>query len=145
MTVVLAPVPAQVFVDYVDHLDALLHEFRIIASGHRSGLAPVPHELFEVVDGVLSKYATVKDEAYAAARQALERGEDSLTLRVDLPAEAAASAEDLLAALERADALARQDELLTLPASPEVLRFARWGLPEVARQLRGEAPTAFPS
>lgn len=145
MTVVLDPVPAQVYVDYIEHLESLVHEFRIIAAGHRTGTVPVDTDVAQVVDTVLTAYSAAKDTSYLAARQAVERGEATVTLHIDVPAEAAEAAERLLDAIEQAEAMARADSLLTLPASPEVLEFARWGLPEVARQLRGGTPTQFRS
>lgn len=143
VTVVLDRVPAHVYVEYIEHLDSLVNEFRIIAAGHRTGTVPVDTDIAEVVDTVLTAFAGAKDDSYLAARQALERGAGTVTLQLDIPLEAAEAAERLLDAIERAEAMAQADGLLTLPASPAVLRFARWGLPEVARQLRGAAPSSF--
>lgn len=136
MKVRLQGVEARVFVEHVEHLDTLVRELRVVASGQESGMAPVVDEIAGIVEEILDRYARAKDESYLYAREALARGEESIALELDLPERAADDAEVLLAALERADQLCRDQNLLALPPSPQVIQFRSWALGELTRQLR---------
>ncbi len=140
MRVRLEGVEARVFVDHVEHVETLVRELRVVASGQESGIAPVLDEIASIVEDILGRYARVKDESYLYAREALARGEKRITLELDLPEQAANDAEVLLGAVERADEVCRDQGLLALPASREVVEFRRWAFREVTRQLEGATP-----
>lgn len=121
MNVRLEGVQARVFVEHVEHLDMLVRELRVVASGQESGIAPVAVEITGVVEDIVRRYARVKDESYLSAREALARGEDRVTLEFDLPEQAAADVELLLGALERADEVCVRR---TISYCPPVLRWS---------------------
>lgn len=139
MKVRLENVPARLYVEHIDHFDGLANELRVVGSGETTGFAPVASSVATLVHDVLARYEGIKNDTYLDARDAIELGQETVTLEMELPVEAAGHLADLLAALERADELCRAGDLLTLPASPAVTELRRWAVAELARQLTGAA------
>ncbi len=136
MNVCLTCVPTKTYIEHIEHLELVVKELRIVASGHSSGLAPVMAELADCVAGVLDRYSGAKDETYLVARRALAAGEAEVDFELDLPAEAADEVEAFLDALERIDDICRQEKLLVLPASSAVRDLRRRLVADLTRQLR---------
>jgi serine phosphatase RsbU (regulator of sigma subunit) len=134
-TVVLGDVPTDLLIDAKSHIDNLVREFSLAATGAELGMEAPPdlaHLIQTVVHGFGEARDAIKRQALAAAR----RGESRTRLVFDLPASAADAGEAYLAALDEADAYARAARLLTLE-TPHVHRlFRRWYVEAVARQLR---------
>jgi serine phosphatase RsbU (regulator of sigma subunit)/anti-sigma regulatory factor (Ser/Thr protein kinase) len=134
-TVVLGDVPTDLLIDAKSHIDNLVREFSLAASGAELGL-DAPEHLARLIQTVVHGFADARDAIKRQALAAARRGESRTRLVLDLPAKAADAGEAYLAALDEADAYARAARLLTLE-TPHVHRlFRRWYVESVVRQLR---------
>jgi DNA-binding response OmpR family regulator len=135
----LVDVPAALHLRHIAHLDDLLHEMAILRAGAESGTVELTAELAKLVRDV-SAYAGSKDSTLDQARAALDRGEPTVTIELQVPAAAADASIRLVTLLERADEVCRREQLLTLAAPPEVVAHRRWLAEEVVRQVRDQRP-----
>jgi serine phosphatase RsbU (regulator of sigma subunit)/anti-sigma regulatory factor (Ser/Thr protein kinase) len=143
--IVLGEVPTDLLVAAKTHVDNLVRELTLTATGATTGAtAPLPPPLAALVDSVVFGFAEARQ---AIKRQALEgarRGDDHVRLELSLPPEAADAGEKYLDALDEADAYSRAARLLTLETPPQHRLFRQWYVGELVRQLRavahGEAP-----
>ena len=122
--------PVQLFPATQQHTEALLREYALMAMQLESGqTAP----------------RLVLDMRAVAAQinAAVESGRASADLVIAAPESAKASVADACVALEVADRLAEDGQLLSAPAVPEVRWCRDWFLGEVVRQLSGDAPTPW--
>lgn len=119
------------------HLRDLMAEMRVIASGEKthSNDRPLPAELAEAVDSILSQYAAVAEATNRIAEEASQRGESNVRVEMTLPKEASGAARQILSAIEHADEYCRDGTLLTLPAPEDVAAFRRSYIGEIIRQL----------
>jgi PAS domain S-box-containing protein len=148
--VVLEDVPTDLLVEDGAHVDSLVRELTLSETGARSGMSTrLPEHLVRLVAEVQGEFAEVRAAILRQATAAAERGEQRTTLSLSLAAEAADAGERYLAALERADAHAREERLLTLAAPPQQQAFRRWWTTSLVTALRcaaaGLPPTALPS
>jgi serine phosphatase RsbU (regulator of sigma subunit)/anti-sigma regulatory factor (Ser/Thr protein kinase) len=134
-TVVLGDVPTDLLIDAKSHIDNLVREFSLAATGAELGI-DAPEHLARLIQTVVHGFAEARDAIKRQALAASRRGETRTRLVLDLPASAAEAGEAYLAALDEADAYARAARLLTLE-TPHVHRlFRRWYVDSVVRQLR---------
>jgi GAF domain-containing protein/anti-sigma regulatory factor (Ser/Thr protein kinase) len=139
-TVRLGEVPTDLLLAAKAHVDNVVREFALAASGAASGTTTaLPPHLAELIDTVVHRFAevrhAVKQQAAAAARHEQERTELTLTL----PLSAAEAGEDYLAALDEIDVYARAARLLTLESPPQHRIFRRWYVETLIAQLRSTA------
>ena len=87
-------------------------------------------------DGIVGAAGRAQTEAAKAD------GLDEIDVELDLSPETAPSYERMVAALEEADDLCRELELLTLAAPPEVADFRRWAAAEIVGQLDARGTVA---
>ncbi|HVS67444.1 MAG TPA: SpoIIE family protein phosphatase [Mycobacteriales bacterium] len=133
-TVVLGDVPTDLLIDAKCHIDNLVREFSLAASGPEIGDAP--EHLAQLIQTVVHGFTEARDAIKRQALAAARRGESRTRLVLDLPASAADAGEAYLAALDVADSYARAARLLTLE-TPHVHRlFRRWYVEAVVRQVR---------
>jgi hypothetical protein len=85
-----------------------------------------------VVDGFRDARLSIKHQALAA----LERGERTTHLVLNLPSGTAQTAQDYLAALDEIDSYCRAGRLLTLETPPQHRLFRQWYIGELVAQLR---------
>ncbi|MFN2626969.1 MAG: hypothetical protein ABR520_12915 [Mycobacteriales bacterium] len=138
-------VPASVARESLHAIDELLHEFRLVQLSAQAGLTTPQGELAAVMNEILEGYADAREVTSAQLDAAHARGQDRVDMQVELPVEAAAAGRRLLDLLERADALCRDEQMLTLAVSPDVAAFRRWSLDELTAQLENAAdPTPCP-
>jgi PAS domain S-box-containing protein len=83
------------------------------------------------------------DAALNAAFAEASSAQGSVTAEVELPVSWASLTVKLLHVLESLNDAARAEKLLTRPALPEVRRFRRWLLDEVAIQLGSGSPSPW--
>ncbi|HEV2122657.1 MAG TPA: PAS domain-containing protein, partial [Chloroflexota bacterium] len=124
--------PAQLFIAMEEHLHSALREYSLTALAQASGRWEAPTLPFNVrglVDRLLS---------------ALETGEAKVDVAVRAPVESLTSVHTVGQALDELDGLAAAGELLIPPALPEVKACRDWFMGEVAAQLSGAAPRAWP-
>ena len=134
-TVVLGDVPTDLLIDAKSHIDNLVREFSLAATGAELGV-DAPEHLAHLIQTVVHGFTDARDAIKRQALAAMRRGEVRTRLVLDLPVSAADAGEAYLAALDEADVYARAARLLTLE-TPHVHRlFRRWYVEAVVRQLR---------
>ena len=148
--VVLEDVPTDLLLADGAHVDSVVRELVLSATGATSGLTPqLPEHVADLVRRLRGEFADVRSAVMRQAVAAAERGDQRTTLSLSLPAAAAEAGERYLAALERADAHAREERLLTLAAPPQQQAFRRWYVSSLVAAVRraaaGRPPAPLPS
>lgn len=147
--VVLAQAPVRTWLRSQAHNAELVRELSLVAIDQaRPGSRDLPRRLLELIDGIEGRYAALAAGANAAREEAAAAGRPSVDAEYHVPAavarDAAENMVELGRLLDEADEICRQgDELLTLPAPPEVVAFRHWFIREVVRQLDGGSPVPW--
>ncbi|MHB1911657.1 MAG: SpoIIE family protein phosphatase [Acidimicrobiales bacterium] len=142
---VLGEVPTDFLIGAKSHVDNLVREFTLAASGARSGMSEevVPH-LASLIEVVVNRFSEARDSIKRQALAAAAAGRSHTVLELDLDADAADAGEEYLIALDSVDAYCRAARLLTLETPPQHRVFRHWYVEELVSQLRalarGEAP-----
>ncbi len=134
-------VPISQFHAFQVHYRELRREVRLLALAHESDypLAKTLSDLFGSLDRDLRE--GIRNEDIESAQAS---GKAATDLRVNMPRTTAESIGRFLELLDLADAFCREERLLSLARTPEQRRFQQWFLGEFVRQVRGEAPLAWP-
>ena len=145
--VLLGDVPTDLLVSAKAHIDNLIREFTLAASGSESGAtSTVPTELAELIETVVHRFAEARQAIKRQAIAASARGEERTQLEVALSLSAVEAGEEYLAALDLADWYARDARLLTLETPPAHRVFRHWYVGSLVEQVRaaasGEPPPA---
>ena len=140
--VTLVDFPLQVGIRARQHSEALMREFAIIAMGGGDG-ADVPKRLIEISQLHRERYSGMNPDADDAVDAAIARGEEFITLTVDVPVRLKQDTIDLGTLLVEVDRYCRDGDLLTLQPTPEIRKFWIWFLGEFVHQLSGEAPVSW--
>jgi len=119
----------------IEHGDALLRELALVALGGDLDDDALPE------GWQLSQFDV--SPVLAAAEAAAAAGHTRADLELRLPAGAATAATDRLRLVDSADALARQDRLLSAPALPEVAVCRHWLYTQIVEQAAGFPPQAW--
>ncbi|MBK5306053.1 MAG: GAF domain-containing protein [Frankiaceae bacterium] len=139
-TVALGDVPTELLISAKAHVDNLVREFALASAGEASGhTATVPEDLARMIDTVVHRFAAAR---YAVKRQAIaaaNRGDERTDLTVTLSLSAVEAGENYLAALDVADAYARDARLLTLETPPQHRVFRQWYVGALVDQVRRAA------
>ncbi|WP_337063426.1 hypothetical protein [Kineococcus sp. G2] len=124
-----------------EHAQELLRELALvqIGAGH-DGAPALPQRLLQVAEELESSYAPFQQQPVAALDAAARAGQDFADVTYTLPAQAAAFAQRVLDVLEEADDFCREQQLLTLPASAQLVAYRRWLFGQFIRQLSGAPP-----
>lgn len=131
-----------------EHSDELIREFMLIATEEREDQErhEVPQQLLTVIDELTQRYAGFGEENEARLAAAAERGVASIDLVYDLPVDVGNDVRRLGDVLDQADEFCRRGEhLLTLATPPDQVRFRRWFLDEMSRQIAGHSATPWPA
>ena len=120
-----------------EHSDELLREFALI---REDGSDHVPSRLLDLIEELRTRFGGFSEGPRQAMYDAIERGEATIDLQYDVPAEAGAAARRLGDLLDEADEFCRSGELLTMVTPPEDQAFRHWYLAEFERQIAGEPP-----
>ncbi len=134
MKVVLLALPVNVQLRSIQHISDLRHELLIVRSGEEAGRVGHDPRLGKLLDDI-DPDGIVGAAGRAQTEAAKADGLDEIDVELDLSPETAPSYERMVAALEEADDLCRELELLTLAAPPEVADFRRWAAAEIVGQL----------
>lgn len=140
--VVLGDVPTGLLIAAKAHIDNVVREFTLAASG--SGTDAVPADLGRLIEAVVYDFAETRDAIKRQALAAVRRGEPRTRLALQLPLSAADAGERYLAGLEDADSYARAARLLTLETPAPHKLFRRWYVENVIEQLRDVAAGRTP-
>jgi hypothetical protein len=129
--------PLDVMQRSAEHSDELLREFALIrgVSGDH-----VPARLLALIEELRGRFGAFSAGPRQAMQEALERGDTTIDLRYEVPADVGTAAGGLRALLDEADEFCRAGDLLTLASPPEVLAFRRWFLDEFELQIEGHPP-----
>jgi hypothetical protein len=130
-------VPVEVMHSTRWHHAELLRELALVGGADPGS---VPARLLALSALLRDRYAAFTEHPNRVLEEALARGEALATVDFMVPPDIGAAALELDALLDDADSYCRTGQLLTLAASPEVLRFRRWFLREFARQVEGGEP-----
>jgi len=144
-TIALGDVPTDLLLGAKAHVDNLVREFTLAATGAASGAgAAIPPHLATMIDDVVTGFAEARQSIKRQAVDAATRGAERTTLTLSLPVSAADAGERYLAALDEADTYARAARLLTLETPPQHQVFRRWYVEALVSQLRAVAAGETP-
>lgn len=119
------------------HLDDLLHEFKVIASGMATGVldVEVPRRLADLIEEINEQYSSQRLFSRRVVDDAAQRGDETVTLELSLPVEAAGAVARYDELLDEADDYCRRGQLLTLAPPPELVDLRRRILQDLLDQL----------
>ena len=151
--VVLASMPATLWLSARQHHDAILREFVLHCAEH--GAPEIDLAAADKARSTISNpLISALDEAHASgtARPVLPDGHpsplpwvpDHLDLRIQVPADTGWQFAALQDALDAAEALALENQLLLRPGLPEIIAVRDWACEQVIAQLSGSPPAAWP-
>ena len=125
--VVLTEVPVRLFLESQDHQHDLIRELQLINLGDRFdlGTRDSSPQLADLIGTILRRYHIVRSATRAQAVAALERGEETLDLRVPVEPGMAEALRSWLRLLDRADEVCARGLLLLPPPSPAVQALRR--------------------
>lgn len=136
----LGDVPTDLLLAAKSHVDNLVREFTLAASGADSGAsAQLPPHIARMVEGVVNRFSDARQSIKRQALAAANAGRSHVALELTLPPSAADAGEEYLRALDQADAYCRAARLLTLESPPQHRVFRRWYVEELIGQLRRAA------
>jgi hypothetical protein len=130
-------VPVRVLAAAREHHDGLLRELRLLAlSGPPAGRR-LPARLLELTQELGVRYAGARARPDAEVDRALQQGLDVVDLDYEVPPSVVEGARRLSALMDEADEFCRSAQLMTLPRTPTVRRFADWYLEQFVDQVAG--------
>ncbi|MER7729094.1 SpoIIE family protein phosphatase [Streptomyces sp. NPDC096323] len=136
-TVTLVDVPAALYSASQQHRHTLLREVVLaLAAGEDLGVPPGELAAAQDMNHLISTCVT-------AALQQESGGAEIRSLPLPVPSDAGPAAQALSTVLDLAEAKARDERFLTLPALPRSRIFHQWLFDQIVGQLAGEPPTAW--
>lgn len=141
--VALVDLPVSLFLETQQHHDTILRELTLVALATPEEATAVPrlHALARELYAASTEPQKPFRDAVAAAAA---RGDDIVTLRLQVPFSTLRGMEDFMLMYDEADEFCRKGELLTPASSAGVAAFRRWLVGELIRQVRdGAPPTPF--
>jgi hypothetical protein len=145
VTVHLLNFPLQVFAYARQHHDELLREFALLAlrpPEDRPGHA-VPGQLLTLIDSLGRRFGGVGDRSDRIRDEALAAGETHIDLSYKVPRSAGPALTELHELMEQADEFCRDEQLLTIAATPVERQFRAWFIAEFIAQAQGADPTPW--
>lgn len=132
-------VPAARFIASQNHQHDLLRELALMDIGHRWSLTDgeLPQRVATRMGEILAEYADVRTETRQQALDALDRGEETVTLRVPVKPGMVDALHRWLELVESADRFCSQGLLLTLPAPADLQALRRWYVEAIDQCVRG--------
>lgn len=142
---VLRDYPLRIWARQREHTESLLREFQLLLVGEESdGPHHAPRQLVELADAFTRRFGALMEAITSERQIALDQGRDRMDSRVPL----IEGLPDLIAKVERVltevDESCEAGDLLVLPRSEELKRFAAWTCAELTRQYEGGEPTPWP-
>lgn len=138
--VFLGDVPTELLLAAKGHIDSLIREFALLASGAAGGAtSPVPRELMSLIERVVGNFSEARQSIKKQALRAAERGEPRTRLTLQLPLSAAEAGLAYLAALDEVDAYCRNEQMLTLESPPAHRLFRSWYVDGLVEALQRAA------
>lgn len=141
VTVELGDVPTDLLLAAKGHVDNLVREFTLAATGEAAGTtAAVPEDLARLINTVVHRFSEARQSIKRQALAAAGRGQPRVTLTLTLTPAAIEAGRDYLDALDQADAYARDARLLTLETPAQHRVFRNWYVEALIDQVREVAP-----
>jgi hypothetical protein len=123
-----------------EHIDDLLREFSYLDADHTS----IPARLLQLRDELDARFSSFTSGPHQDLVDAIERGDETIDLAYQIPADAGPVAQLAIDLLDEADAFCRSGtHLLTLAAPPAAVRYRTWYFREFVRQCAGAAATPW--
>lgn len=140
----LLDVPVALFSAADAHTHDLLREVALIAAARAdTNTGHVFGDLLATVEAY-AQPAALHRRIAASVAIASRAGLDRVDVNLDADPAAADAALEWEDVLRRFDAMSRDDQLLTMPASPEVAAFRAWYVRELVEQIRtGREPVGW--
>lgn len=134
-------VPVRVLLAGREHHDSLMREFRLLALSQDGG-GHVPARLAELTQVLGVRYAAARDRPDQAIDSAMDRGEDTVDLFYELPADPALTAGlvEIDRLMTAADQFCRDRQLLAVERTQTMIEFTRWYLDAFVTQINGGPP-----
>jgi len=137
--ITLKDVPVELFRQSAAYHEELMRECSLLLVNEPDARGDVPGHLLVVAEELRLRYQPVTaPEAQVEAAEV--RGERILDLEFDMPAAVADDIFRLGELLEAAEDYSSNGKLLTVSPPPEISRFRRWYVREIAGQISGSAP-----
>jgi anti-sigma regulatory factor (Ser/Thr protein kinase) len=133
--VILGDVPTDLLVAAKAHIDALIREFALLASGAAVSSSTVPMQLTTLIQRVVSNFAEARQSIKKQAVRSAQAHDPRTRLALNLPLSAADAGRAYLAALDEVDAYCRAEQMLTLETPPAHRVFRRWYVEELIAGL----------
>jgi anti-sigma regulatory factor (Ser/Thr protein kinase) len=124
-----------------EHLDELIRELQLIEGDVDN---PRSRELALKMQGLLAAPAHARHTGRRTAQQAAAQGLEHIDIDMAMPREFAAEVQKLNDAVQAADVLCEEMQLLTLASSPELRQLRAWMTEELTNQIeKGAAPVPW--
>ena len=137
-------IPVRLLAALESHVRDLVHEAHVVLGSARQLDRVSADDPVELVVATMDRYWSTMRTSWAQARLVGRTAPGRSNFTTKLPASTAEDGPRFLDALDAADRLSREDQLLTLPAGPELVEFRRWFVGAMVRQVRGGEPEACP-
>ncbi len=135
----LGDVPTSLLVSAKAHVDALIREFALLATGAATSSSGVPEDLAGLIERAVGNFAEARQSIKRQALHAAETNNPRTRLSLRLPLEAAEAGLAYLQALDEVDGYCRSERMLTLETPPSHRIFRRWYVEELVAGLRRAA------
>jgi len=141
LTVRLIGMPVRIFAHHRMWYEEVRRELRLLALTHGDEY-PIAKEFSDITLQVESE----RRQAGGVDRldEAIQQGRERVDLEYVVPVSAPATMNRLMDLFEQVDVFCREQHLLTLEPSAQLLELRRWYLGEFVRQGAGEAPLPWP-
>jgi hypothetical protein len=129
-----------------EHADELTRELTLIGAQLRQegNVRELPAMLVSLIEQLNARYSRFTTEQEQMLADATERGDDTIDLTYQLPASAAAHAQELGDLLDQADDYCRTGRhLLTLATPDDLVSFRWWYLSQFIDQVTGQPPVSW--
>jgi hypothetical protein len=143
-TVQLLGVPVRLFLSAEQHASDLLREATYVVAQGKGPDDSVYHRFLQAARAARMRETTARNEIGDLVEEAFVRGDESVDLTLPAHEQVAMIAEGWSALLDAMDAECYSGRVLSLPASPELVRFQHWFCEQICGQVRaGLSPTPF--
>jgi len=139
-------IPVDLYLETEQHNDAVMRELALLAqsAGAPSDWRAGHRRLLELGGEVRAAFAGSVPQIRAQVDEAVRRGSATVDLCLAVPPSGWQAFLRLAEQLDEADRFCEDGDLVTLVASPAVRRFRHWYAGQVASQVAGGAPQAWP-
>jgi hypothetical protein len=124
-----------------DHLDELIRELQLISADNGNSRS---QGVAAQIQDLLISPAHARFTGRRTAERALAEGRDTVEIEMAMPHEFSQLVQRLQQAVQAADELCRQMELLTLASPPELTELRAWMTHELVAQIEhGDPPVSW--